>query len=610
MNKNKLQKSIFAVVLFLIFFSASLNINNPNIVSVAPVARAGFISDTWNNLKSKADSIIKKITGKETPNTDSIDPTQDTFSVNEPRFIIDPNIAQEKQDVSVTFRSNNNINANNSTVLIVTPNMEFAAGKISVCKSITPESNKFIDKKIATCENGNCDSTYNINIPESQLTKNYKIQLIGLTSTEPISDACNPNSIISMTSAFINVGGKQTEDTSVTTQVPGAIKGKIRITAPTMVDNGAAVIVNVATEGHKGDELMLWISDCDGKLFPKILFSDHSARTIPNNSYTYRYTWDTQKAQTKTCKHYVKAKTYTKGSTNQWVWNDQAQYKITVGEKTVDSAQICVMQLDKLTADEGDENPTPATVVDSKITVKSNKVKIKWNGVCGAKYQVYRNDQLLGETYETSYSDTLDNTGEYKYRVEAYINKAAANGPADPTSGGIDNYDPNLSYNWLLQKVVSLGLIMPAKAELDFEKVSSQDIVLKYDTVYKDVSTATGSGSAATGSGATATGGSKTCADGQIQLGLPLPEKVGNKFQLKYCATNLPDYMKTIYDFLIVIASLSAVISIIIGGYMYISSSGEPAKINTAKEIIIGALVGLALLISAGFIMNTIGIPT
>ena len=603
MNKKITQLRILAIFLFILFFCVSYN-RASNSISVLPVAQAGFISDTINNLKTKADSIIEKIKRKPAPNQDVSQPPP-TAEFSKPQFIINPAITLEGQDTSVRFKASDNKKVTNSSILVVAPSQALALDKATICQAVPEPNEKILEKKIATCINGDCDNTYNIVVPASQLAANYKVQLIGLTSTEPIYNKCNPDKIISITSTFVNVGGKETQAEAATTEAPGKVKGKIRISAPIMIDNGTAAIVNVATVSHKGDELMLWISDCDGKLVPKMLFSDHDGRTIPNDNYTYRYTWDTQKAQTKSCKHYIKAKTYIKGTTTQWVWNDQAQYKITVGEKKAEASQICVMQLDKLTAEEGDENPTPATIIDSKISVKSNKVKIKWNGICGAKYQVYRDDQFLGETTETSYSDTLDNVGEYKYRVEAYISKTAAKGPSDPTSGGIDNYDPNLSYNWLMKKVVSLGFIKSAKAQLDFEKVSSQDVILKYETVYKSANTSAGPNAA----GPTTTGGSKTCSKDQIQLGLPLPEKVGNSFQLKYCATNLPDYMKTIYDFLIVIASLSAVIMVIAGGYMYISSVGDAQKINTAKEMIIGALVGLALLVSAGFIIDTVGIP-
>lgn len=50
-----------------------------------------------------------------------------------------------------------------------------------------------------------------------------------------------------------------------------------------------------------------------------------------------------------------------------------------------------------------------------------------------------------------------------------------------------------------------------------------------------------------------------------------------------------------IISILMVVAGFVAVAFIIVGGFMYIASSGEPANIKKAKETIVNAVVGLIL---------------
>lgn len=56
-----------------------------------------------------------------------------------------------------------------------------------------------------------------------------------------------------------------------------------------------------------------------------------------------------------------------------------------------------------------------------------------------------------------------------------------------------------------------------------------------------------------------------------------------------------------------VIASL-AVVMLIVAGYFYVTSQGNPEGIKSAKEIIIGVVSGLALLYLATLLFNTIGV--
>lgn len=58
--------------------------------------------------------------------------------------------------------------------------------------------------------------------------------------------------------------------------------------------------------------------------------------------------------------------------------------------------------------------------------------------------------------------------------------------------------------------------------------------------------------------------------------------------------------------FLLPLGTVLAGIVIIIGGIMYASSGGDSSKTGRAKELIFGAIIGLALLIGAALIIRTL----
>lgn len=109
---------------------------------------------------------------------------------------------------------------------------------------------------------------------------------------------------------------------------------------------------------------------------------------------------------------------------------------------------------------------------------------------------------------------------------------------------------------------------------------------------------------ASTGTAANGTGGTTAAAGGTTGTTASANSKQPSMFG------NLTgkDYFNSVYLWAIGIAFSAAVISIIYAGYKYVMSQGEPAKISEAKELIISALTGIALLILAGVVLNALGI--
>jgi hypothetical protein len=62
------------------------------------------------------------------------------------------------------------------------------------------------------------------------------------------------------------------------------------------------------------------------------------------------------------------------------------------------------------------------------------------------------------------------------------------------------------------------------------------------------------------------------------------------------------DYLGAVYRFAEYIGFALATLMIVYAGIMYVTSQGDSGKISTAKEYVIGALVGMALL----YLVNTL----
>jgi len=70
--------------------------------------------------------------------------------------------------------------------------------------------------------------------------------------------------------------------------------------------------------------------------------------------------------------------------------------------------------------------------------------------------------------------------------------------------------------------------------------------------------------------------------------------------------STLTDLVKYIYEWGIFIGGLAVFISLLIGGFLYLTSAGNPGRMTEAKDRIFSALIGLVLLFSVYLILNTI----
>lgn len=70
--------------------------------------------------------------------------------------------------------------------------------------------------------------------------------------------------------------------------------------------------------------------------------------------------------------------------------------------------------------------------------------------------------------------------------------------------------------------------------------------------------------------------------------------------------SNIGDYIKTVYIYLIGIGGIVAVVLILKGGFEYVTSAGSPERVTSAKSTITSALIGLFLLLGSYTMLYTI----
>ncbi len=77
-------------------------------------------------------------------------------------------------------------------------------------------------------------------------------------------------------------------------------------------------------------------------------------------------------------------------------------------------------------------------------------------------------------------------------------------------------------------------------------------------------------------------------------------------FGEKSVVKGLADYIGSIYNYLISIVSIIAIVMIMVGGLRYLTAGGNPSAITSAKETILGAVIGLFLTLGSYTLLQTI----
>jgi len=92
----------------------------------------------------------------------------------------------------------------------------------------------------------------------------------------------------------------------------------------------------------------------------------------------------------------------------------------------------------------------------------------------------------------------------------------------------------------------------------------------------------------------------------QRELEIQYPTVPGATTPTTVEGTQLPDYVKYLFNFAIIIAGAVAFGVIVWGGVRWLTSAGDPSKLKDAKDQIFAAFLGLIILLSSYLILTTI----
>ncbi len=88
-----------------------------------------------------------------------------------------------------------------------------------------------------------------------------------------------------------------------------------------------------------------------------------------------------------------------------------------------------------------------------------------------------------------------------------------------------------------------------------------------------------------------------------LRLNLEYPEFGGYKLEED---TNINEIIAWLYYFIISISGISAFAMLVKGGFMWLSSAGNPSALGEAKDIITSAILGLILILASFLILQVI----
>ena len=71
-------------------------------------------------------------------------------------------------------------------------------------------------------------------------------------------------------------------------------------------------------------------------------------------------------------------------------------------------------------------------------------------------------------------------------------------------------------------------------------------------------------------------------------------------------SSSFTDLIRYFYEWGIAIGGIAVFIALLFGGFLYLTSAGDPGKLKEAKDRIFSAFIGLAILLGSWLILNTI----
>ena len=103
---------------------------------------------------------------------------------------------------------------------------------------------------------------------------------------------------------------------------------------------------------------------------------------------------------------------------------------------------------------------------------------------------------------------------------------------------------------------------------------------------------------------------------GNLQVKIPGLDKIANEYPAK-CETDakgktvcsipwIAVYIKAVYNYMLIVGGIVAVITLMIGGIIWLVSAGNATRISEAKSWIFGSITGVIILLSSYILLNQI----
>lgn len=113
-----------------------------------------------------------------------------------------------------------------------------------------------------------------------------------------------------------------------------------------------------------------------------------------------------------------------------------------------------------------------------------------------------------------------------------------------------------------------------------------------------------GAGTCSTGQCCIPGGGAESVTPAGESMVYTLMEKVPGTGDLS--GADLSTYIRSLYNIALILVTLSAVLMLSIGGFMYLTSAGNTAAMGSAKEVITDSIIGLVIALCAWLILYVI----
>lgn len=164
-----------------------------------------------------------------------------------------------------------------------------------------------------------------------------------------------------------------------------------------------------------------------------------------------------------------------------------------------------------------------------------------------------------------------------------------------------------LSFFVAMTEKVKASLIDPGVCTL-FQAVAEAKSPAEKETIAKAEESQ--GGTATTAAAADTTTTTTPTADGGASVGVSIPKDQGSNYIQSGQKYYFNQYIQNIYGFAMKAAIALSILMLIYAGYKYMTSRGDSAAINEAKDILFSTLMGAALLMLVVLVGNIAGLAT